>query len=108
MDSDKASAVDFGGEKLVVEYDAWKNRDSKAQSSGSGVGYNACSASIFVPCRTSDKTGIAPLRSLSKKPSQKGRQNKNTRIGHVNKKADRKNKDVTPIKTEPGFDINEY
>ena len=106
MESDKTSAVDFGSEKFVVEYDSWKNRDSKDHSSGKGVGYNACSASIFVPCRTNDTTGIAPLRSL--KPSQKGRGNKKNKAGHANKKADRKKTGGASIKTEPGYDINEY
>jgi len=83
------------GEKKIVEYDAWANRVDKYATSGNALGWDECSSSIFVPCKSTDKTGLAPPRKVKKHPKSKK---------HKKKKPEGKE---GKIKAEGGVDPDE-
>jgi hypothetical protein len=87
----ETGAISLGGEKKIVEYDTWINREDKYAALERGFGWEECSSSIFVPCKTTDKTGLTqPRRTNQKKGGKKAE----------------KPRDPEEIQTEAGFDAN--
>ena len=113
----------IGGEHKIIEYDSWKSRDNQQQSQG----YDECSSSIYIPCRTADTSGqVHPQnpRNMPNSPSNKMAQgqvklppdvpNKMAQVklptDVTNKMAKvtlPKSKSSKPIQTEQGFDVDE-
>ena len=94
--ANEEGAITIGSEKKIVEFDSWKNRDDKSTV---GFGWDECSSSIFVPCKTTDKSGLATPRK--KNPNPHGQS------GAPSKPIGKNAKFSAVIKTEDGFDANE-
>lgn len=101
---DNEEGVQVGGEKRIIEYDSWKNREDKYETRNKGFGWNECSSSIFIPCRSNDVSGYVPPNKGS---AQKGRNSGGDHEEKKEKKSHKKPKSSLPIKSETGYDAED-
>ena len=97
-------AKKLGGENKMVEYDLWTNhvdKKSSATSIATGLPWDECSSTIFVPCKAPGNFGAAPPRKNQNKNQSSGKKSKHDGDNRV------KPNELKSITPPAGVDPNE-